>query len=94
MEQMVERRKNIKEREMFDKAKERKIQAIKLLLLNSNKIILNKKFFTITILNGQNYGNTTFKEVSLLRGHIKEFENKLNIKIVIDKDDNIIISKI
>lgn len=94
MEQMVERRKNIKEREMFDKAKERKIQAIKLLLLNSNKIILNKKFFTITILNGQKYGNTTFKEVSLLRGHIKEFENKLNIKIVIDKDDNVIISKI
>ena len=61
MEQMVERRKNIKERELFDKAKERKIQAIKLLLLNSNKIILNKKFFTITILNGQKYGNTTFK---------------------------------
>ena len=93
MEQMVERRKNIKEREMFDKAKERKIQAIKLLLLNSNKIILNKKFFTITIPNRQKYGNTTFKEVSLLRGHIKEFENKLNIKIIIDKDDNIIISK-
>lgn len=94
MEQMVERRKNIKEREMFDKAKERKIQAIKLLLLNSNKIILNKKFFIITISNGQKYGNATFKEVSLLRGHIKEFENKLNIKIVIDKDDNVIISKI
>ena len=94
MEQMVERRINIEEREMFDKAKERKIQAIKLLLLNNNKIILNKKFFTTTISNGQKYGNTTFKEVSLLRGHIKEFENKLNIKIIIDKDDNIIISKI
>ena len=25
---------------------------------------------------------------------IKEFENKLNIKIIIDKDDNVIISKI
>ena len=94
MEQMVERRVNIEEREMFDKAKERKIQAIKLLLLNNNKIILNKNFFATTISNGKKYGNTTFKEVSLLRGHIKEFENKLNIKIVIDKDDNVIISKI
>lgn len=93
MSEQNDRRKNLKERELFDKAKERKIQAISQLLCFNNKIILKQDYFSISIPSKNSLNQTTFKMVSLLRGHQNEFEEKLNVKITINKNDDIVITK-
>lgn len=82
----IDRRKNLKEREMFDKAKNRKIFAISQLLSFNNEVTLKQDYFLISVPTTNSIGQTTFKMVSLLRGHQEEFENKLNVKITFKKD--------
>lgn len=84
-----ERRINSKERVMYDSAKSKKIKALQLMLLYQDELYLPTDFFMTAI----QAGDRVFKEVSLLRGHVEEFEKTLDIKLEMTPSKKIHIKK-